>query len=174
MESVPYGTGPGGDGGVGGEFRHKSHARHLADDLRDARSAAERDGEHAATRPASDMLEDISDQINRLVHDEVRLAISETRVKGKRFGRAGILGGAAALFGLLGAMVLVTTVIIAIALALPAWLAALIVGAALILAASGLVIILRREISRASPPIPGETIESLRKDIDAVKRRGES
>lgn len=174
MESRPYGTGADSEGRTEAEFRHKEHARHLADDLRDTDTSARRDGERPRTRPTPDVIEDLSEQINRLVHDEVRLAISETRIKGKRFGRAGALGGVAAVFGLIGALVLVASVIIAITLVLPAWLSALIVGAALVLAALGVAALLRREVSRERPPIPEETIDSLRKDIDAVKRRGET
>src|SRR4030088_775345 len=90
----------------------------------------------AQDRPAGELVNDLSEQISRLVRDELRLAQLEMTRKGKQAGLgAGMLagGGVIALYGL---GCLIACVIIAVAAAVAAWLAALIVGAALLLAAA--------------------------------------
>lgn len=120
-------------------------------------------------RPTSELLGDMTEQVTRLVRDEVQLAVSELRVKAKRTGLAAGLGGIAAVSALLGAMALVATVAIALNYVLPAWLSALIVGAALLLAALAAALALKTELDRARPVVPEETVSNIRKDIAAVK-----
>jgi hypothetical protein len=48
----------------------------------------------AAERPAGDLVKDLSEQVSRLVRDELNLAQVEMTAKGKRAGAgAGLLGG---------------------------------------------------------------------------------
>jgi len=61
------------------------------------------------------------------------------------------------------------TVAIALNYVLPAWLSALIVGAALLLAALAAALALKTELDRARPVVPEETVSNIRKDIAAVK-----
>ncbi|WP_220472127.1 phage holin family protein [Tomitella gaofuii] len=156
------------------ELRHKQNASSLAEQ---ARADASGDGDAASggvsardpNRPTSEVLGDMSHQITRLVRDEVQLALAESRTKGKRLGLAAGMGGIAAVLGLLGAMALTATVIAAIALVLPTWLSALIVGAALVLAALVAAGGLAVEVRRARPPLPEETIDNVQEDIAIVK-----
>ncbi|HEY7053274.1 MAG TPA: phage holin family protein [Mycobacterium sp.] len=120
-------------------------------------------------RSTSELLGDATEQITRLVKDEVQLALAEMRVKAKRTGLAAGLGGIAAVSLLLGAMVLVATVVIALNLVLAAWLSTLIVGAALVLAALMAALALKVEVDRARPVLPENTVRSIRDDIGAVK-----
>ena len=120
-------------------------------------------------RSTSELLGDATEQITRLVRDEVQLAVSELRVKAKRTGFAAGLGGVAAVSALLGAMALVAAAIIALNYVLPAWLSALIVGAVLLLAALVAAVALKVEVDRARPMVPEKTVRSIRDDIGAVK-----
>jgi membrane protein implicated in regulation of membrane protease activity len=79
------------------------------------------------------------------------------------------MAGAGGLVALFGLAVLVTAAILALALVLPAWAAALVVGGALLLLAGLLALLGRRQMQKASPPVPRESIESVRKDIAVVK-----
>ena len=65
----------------------------------------------------------------------MELAKAELAAKGKAAGVGAGLFGAAGLLGFFGAAVLITTAILALALVLPAWAAALIVGVVLLVAA---------------------------------------
>jgi hypothetical protein len=97
------------------------------------------------------LLGDLSDQISRLVRDEVRLAQAEVA------GKAGRLKVGAGLFGGAGLVAL---------LGLNAVVAAVLVAIAAVLALVG-----RKDVTQAAPPLPTETIESLRTDVATVKAR---
>src|SRR5690348_10718686 len=72
-----------------------------------------------------------ADQVSRLVRDELQLARMEMSVKARRFGVGAGLFGTAGVVALYGLGVLIATAVLALALVLPAWLAALIVAVAL-------------------------------------------
>src|SRR6476661_803903 len=73
------------------------------------------------------LVHDMTQQMSTLVRDEIRLAQAEMTEKGKRAGIGIGMFTAAGLLAFFGVATLITTVILAIALALPAWLSALIV-----------------------------------------------
>lgn len=60
-------------------------------------------------------------------------------------------------------------VILGLAEAMPAWLAALIVALALFAAAAVIGVLGRREIERATPLVPEQTVQSVKADIDEPK-----
>jgi membrane protein implicated in regulation of membrane protease activity len=63
----------------------------------------------------------------------------------------------------------IATVIIAIAVALPAWLASLIVFGAMLLVTLLLVLVGRAQVKQTGSPKPERAIENLREDVAAVK-----
>src|SRR3954465_13655256 len=82
---------------------------------------------HTEQQPTAQLVSQLSEQVSTLVRDELTLARLEMVERGKRAGTgAGLLGGAGvvALYGL-GA--LFVTIGAALALVMPAWLAALVV-----------------------------------------------
>lgn len=118
-----------------------------------------------------ELVKQASEQISGLVRAEMRLAAAEMKDKGKQAGvGAGMFGGAGAV-AFLGAAALVTTVIAALALAMPVWLAALIVGVVLLLVAAGLAAAGRKRVVRAGSPVPREALDSARRDIQEIKER---
>ncbi|MEU8176134.1 phage holin family protein [Microbispora hainanensis] len=111
----------------------------------------------------------LSEDVSRLIRDELRLARLEMTRKGKRAGMgAGLLGGAG-LLAFYGGGALVATAILALALVLPAWASALIIGAALLALAGLLALVGKEQVSRATPPTPDEAMRSLKADIDVMK-----
>ena len=52
---------------------------------------------------------------------------------------------------------------------LPLWLAALIVGVALLIVAGVLALAGRSQLKRATPPMPEHAVESLQRDVEIVK-----
>ncbi|GGS71394.1 phage holin family protein [Nonomuraea spiralis] len=117
------------------------------------------------------LVSDLSDQVSRLVKDELRLARLELAEKGKRAGFGAGLFGAAGMAAFFGGAALVTAVILLLALVLPGWAAAAIVGAVLFVAAALLGLTGKSQVKQATPPIPVETIASVKADIDMVKER---
>ena len=121
-----------------------------------------------ADAPIGELLSRLSAQTSRLVRDEIRLAQREFQESARHAGvGAGLLSVAGVLL-LFGLLTLVAAAVAALALVLPVWASALIIGAALLVIAGLAALISRAEVERVTPPIP-HTIENLKKDIDEVK-----
>jgi Flp pilus assembly protein TadB len=117
---------------------------------------------------------ELSQQVTRLVRDEIHLAQVEMRDKGKRLGTGAGLMGSGGVIGLFGFGCFVAAAVLAVNLALSAWLSAVIVGAALLVVAVILGLVGRRQTRRGTPPIPHEAIESAKEDLGALRgHRGE-
>lgn len=115
-----------------------------------------------------ELVQHASEQLTRLIRDELALARVELAEKSRRAGRgAGMLGGGGllALYGL-GALVLAA--ILGLAAAVPGWLAALIIGVVILIVAGLLALVGRAQVRSASPPMPAGTADSLRADLDTV------
>ena len=63
---------------------------------------------------------------------------------------------------------------LALAIFLPAWLAALIVGGVLAAAAYVLVMRGKEQVGKAGAPIPEQTIETVKEDVEWAKTRATS
>ena len=117
------------------------------------------------------LVKQLSEQVSTLMRDELKLARLEMTRKGKAAGTGvGMLGGAG-LIALYGVACLVACAVIAIAGAVTAWLAALIVGTALLAAAGIAALLGRSRLQRATPPVPQEATESVKADVEEIKER---
>lgn len=124
-----------------------------------------------ARRSTAELLNDLSREVRRLLRDEVRLARYELAQQGKRAGiGAGALGlaGIAALFGV---GLLLAAAVLALALVLPAWLAALIMGILVLLVAGGSAFMGKRKVQQALPPVSEERVSSVKHDLDVARQR---
>lgn len=90
-----------------------------------------------------------------------------TKLKQLGIGVALFLLAASILFFALG--VFVAAAILGLAVVLPGWAAALIVGGALLLLGAIVVWIGVVQLSKGSDPVPSESIDSIRRDIDTIK-----
>jgi hypothetical protein len=123
----------------------------------------------AQDRPTGELVKDLSEQVSHLVRDELRLAQLEMTRKGKHAGIGLFAGsGGIAVYGL---GCLIACAVIAIASVLAAWLAALIVGAALLLLAGAAALLGKGRLAKATPPVPEETIGNVKADVDEIKER---
>ena len=105
------------------------------------------------------LLTKVTEQTSVLVRDEMALAKTEIQetVKNAGVGRRPFrLSGFVALYGV-GA--LVAAAILGIATAVPAWLAALLVGVALFAVAGAAALLGRKKVSQATPPLDGDQAE---------------
>jgi uncharacterized membrane protein YqjE len=116
----------------------------------------------------------LGEQVSTLIRSELRLAQAELQEKGKRAGIGVGLFGGGGVVALLGAGALVACAILALALVVDAWLAALIVGVVLLAVAGILALVGRSQVQRAGPPLPTEAVEGLKQDIQTVKERRHS
>lgn len=122
-----------------------------------------------AGKPVSELVADLSEQTKRLVRDEMRLATAELRRKGKRMGVGAGMFGAAGVLALFGGATFVAAAVLALALVVEGWLAAVLVGAALLLVAGVTALIGRGRVRRATPPVPEEAIDGVKTDVETVK-----
>jgi uncharacterized membrane protein YqjE len=125
-------------------------------------------------RPTGDLLKELSDQTTGLVRQEIELAKAELGQKGKKAGiGAGMFGGAG-LFGVFAFAALTTCIIAALESPLNLWLAALIVAVAYAAIAGVLALQGRNKVQEAGPPIPEQTTESVKEDVQWAKTRAQS
>jgi uncharacterized membrane protein YqjE len=133
---------------------------------RPAGGAGELDG-----RPAGELVRQLTEQVSRLVRQELQLAKLELAEKGKRAGLgAGLLGGSGvvALYGL-GA--LVAAAILLLATVVTPWVAALLVALALFVVAAVLALLGRGQVRRATPPLPQQAAASVKADVQEITTR---
>ena len=120
-------------------------------------------------RSLGELLKQLSEQTTRLVHQELELAKAELQQKGKQAGTgAGLFGGAGA-FGLAALGALTACFILALNAVMPAWLAALIVAVVYGIIAFVLVKQGQARMKRAVPPVPTQTIETVKEDVEWAK-----
>jgi membrane protein len=126
-------------------------------------------GRPAEDRSVAQLVNQASEQVSRLVRDEMRLAAAELKEKGKRAGAGAGLFGAATILAWFGAAALFACVILALSLVVAPWLAALIVAVVVLLAAGVLAVLGKRQVQRALPPVPEDTVSSVKQDVQTVK-----
>jgi hypothetical protein len=122
-------------------------------------------------RPTAELVRQLSEQVSVLVRDELKLAQLEMTRKGKQAGTgAGMLGGGG-LIALYGVGCLIACAILAISGVLAAWLSALIVGVTLLAVAGAAALVGKSRLQKAAPPVPAETVDSVKTDVDEIKQR---
>ena len=122
----------------------------------------------------AELVKELSREVSQLVREEVALAKAEMTQKGKHAGiGAGMLSGAAvlALAAVGGSMAFLMLVLDSW---MPGWLAALIVTVVYAAAAAVLALRGRERISRTAPPVPTQTIESVKEDVQWAKTHATS
>jgi hypothetical protein len=125
-------------------------------------------------RPIGDLVKQLAGQTSTLVRQEIDLAKAEMSQKAGIAGQgAGLLGGAAVV-GLLAAGALTACLILALSEVIPDWLAALIVALVMGAVAAVLAMQGRNRIRAATPPVPEQTVETVKEDVEWAKTRTSS
>jgi len=115
------------------------------------------------------MIADIPGLIRELIEAEIESLKAEVIGKLKAAGiGAGFLVTAGA-FAFFAVLVLTAAGVLALALVLPAWAAALIVGGALLVLAGIAAAIGVAQLKHGVPPTPTQTIESVKEDVRVVR-----
>jgi uncharacterized membrane protein YqjE len=123
-------------------------------------------------RSLLELVTEIPVLVRELVAGEVELLKQEMIRKLKALGLgAGLIASAVVvLLGLVG--VLLTAAILALALVMPGWLAALLVAALLLVIAVILGLVGYRILKKGIPPLPSQTIDGLKKDLNVIRGVG--
>jgi uncharacterized membrane protein YqjE len=127
------------------------------------------DTEDLRDRSLPELLRQLSQETTALVHQELELAKAELQQKGRQaVAGAGMFGGAGAL-GLAALGALTACFILALNAVMPAWLAALIVAVVYGIVAFVLVKQGQAKLKQATPPVPEQTIETVKEDVEWAK-----
>lgn len=128
-----------------------------------------------ADRSIPELLQKLASETSLLIRQEIELARVETLGTLRKAQRPAMSFGLAAIFALGAFGALTALLIVAIAIALPLWLAALIVTVIYAAVAGAGVAAGRTALEQMGSPIPKQTIKTVKEDVATVKagiRRG--
>ncbi len=122
-------------------------------------------------RSIAELVKRLSDQTATLVHQELDLAKAELIAKGRKAGLGAGMFGGAGVFGLYAVGALTACVILALSSAVDGWLAALIVAVVYGAIAGVLALVGKNKVKEGVPPVPEQTVESVKEDVQWTKQR---
>jgi uncharacterized membrane protein YqjE len=118
-----------------------------------------------------ELFKQLSQQTSTLVRQEVELARTELKEKGRSAGPGAGMMGAGGLLGLGAFGALTAMLIVLLDLWVDAWLACLIVTAVYAVVGAILVMAGKRRVQAVGPPVPEQTIETLKEDVQWAKTK---
>jgi uncharacterized membrane protein YqjE len=116
----------------------------------------------------ADLVGQATSQISALVRDELALARLEFARKARRAGLGGGLFGAAGVLAVFGLGLLIALFVVVLDLIWPLWASILVVMGAVLAAAAVASVLARREFKAATQPLPIQTFDSVKADVQAV------
>ena len=122
-------------------------------------------------RSIGELVKQLADQTSTLVRQELDLAKAELTQKGQQAGKGARLFTGAAVIGLLGAGALTAFLIMLLDGAVANWLAALIVAVVFLAIAGILALQGKKRVQAAAPPVPEQTVETVKEDVEWAKTR---
>ena len=120
-------------------------------------------------RPVGELLKQLANETSTLMRQELDLAKAEMREKAGKAGPGFGMWGAAGAIGLLPLGALSAFLILALDGVMPNWLAALIVALVYATIAGLLYLRGKRKVDEAGSPVPEQTIETLKEDVQWAK-----
>ncbi|MDQ6817323.1 MAG: phage holin family protein [Actinomycetota bacterium] len=120
-------------------------------------------------QPMGELFKQLSNDLSTLVRQELKLAQAEMTEKGKKAGIGVGMFGGAGIVGLLALGTLTACLVAALATGMDVWLAALIVTVVYGAVAGVLALIGQNRVSEATPPVPEQTVESVKEDVQWAK-----
>ena len=124
----------------------------------------------AGTRGLSDVLQDIIHNVQDIVRSEVRLAKTEFKEEAAKAKDSAVLLAAGAVTGVFAVGFLLLTIVYALALVMPSWAAALLVGAVLAILTTAVLTLGLKRFKRIHPT-PEHTVESITENVAWAKQR---
>ncbi len=120
-------------------------------------------------QPMGELFKQLSEDLSTLVRQELKLAQLEMTEKGKKAGIGVGMFGGAGLLGLLAALTLTTCLVAALSTQMKVWVAALIVTVVYGALAGLLALQGKDRVAQATPPVPEQTVESVKEDVQWAK-----
>jgi Putative Actinobacterial Holin-X, holin superfamily III len=129
---------------------------------------------HEDRRSIRELVDQLSDDVRRLVRAEVGVVRAELEEKVRRLAVGAALVVLGGVLGLLMLGAATATAIVALANVLATWLAALIVTVVLAVVAGVALLVGVKIMRRGVPPAPTESVDSIKEDVSWVKARARS
>lgn len=123
--------------------------------------------------PTSELFRRLLTDVRLIFGRQAQLAKLELEDKGSRLRTAGVEIAAAVVVAVFGVGVFIAAAVLALTIVLPAWAAALIVGAVLVAVAAVLFLMGRARLRSLGSLAPTETIEAAREDVAWIRRETE-
>lgn len=125
-------------------------------------------------RPIGEVARDLTSDLSLLVRQEIELAKAEMAQKGRTAAPGLGMFGGAGIVALSAAGAITAFLVLVFSLFLPDWAAALIVGAVLAAVAYLLIRQGKERVADAGTPVPEQTIETVKEDVEWAKTRASS
>src|SRR6187397_1135438 len=125
-------------------------------------------------RPIGEVAKELTSDLSLLVRQEIELAKAEMAEKGRTAAPGLGMFGGAGIVALCAAGAITAFLILVFSLVLPDWAAALVVGAVLAAIAYVLVRQGKERVADAGTPVPEQTIETVKEDLEWAKTRASS
>jgi predicted phage tail protein len=130
------------------------------------------DSRDARKKSLGQLIADVPTLVGQLIRDELDQIKKELVGKLKALGIGVGLFAAAAFFGFFLFAVLLTAAILGLSVVFPGWLSALIVAGVLLVIIVVLVLVGLSRVKRGVPPMPEDSIKSVKNDVRAIKGMG--
>jgi VIT1/CCC1 family predicted Fe2+/Mn2+ transporter len=125
-------------------------------------------------RPIGEVAKELTSDLSLLVRQEIELAKAEMAQKGRTAAPGLGMFGGAGVVALCAAGAITAFLVLVLSLFLPDWAAALIVGAVLAAIAYVLIKQGKERVADAGKPVPEQTIETVKEDLEWAKTRASS
>jgi membrane protein len=120
-------------------------------------------------RPVGELLGAFTHETTTLLSQEMELARAEVGLQVNRATKGAAFFGVAAALAIAGLGALTACAVLALALVMDSWLAALIVGAALVIVAGIAAAIGKSRLKAVAPPVPERAMAGVRRDLEVVQ-----
>jgi len=126
----------------------------------------------ARKKSLGELLGELPGLLVNLVKDEIEGLKREITSRLAKLGVGAALFVVAALLGFFALAVLIAAAVLGLATVFEPWAAALIVAGVLLIIVAILVLVGVRSIKKGIPPVPENSVDSLKKDVNAIKGLG--
>jgi hypothetical protein len=131
-------------------------------------------GNELRERPIGEVAKNLTSDLSLLLRQEIELAKAEMAQKARTAAPGLGLFGGAGVVALCAAGALTAFLVLVFSLFLPDWAGALIVGVAMAAVAFVLIRQGKERIADAGKPVPEQTIETVKEDVEWAKTRASS
>jgi hypothetical protein len=116
-----------------------------------------------------ELFKQLSNDMSTLVRQELKLAQAEMTAKGKQAGLGIGMFGVAGIVGFVAFLAFTTCLVAALATGMDVWVAALIVTVVYAAIAGGLALVAKNRVAEAAPPVPEQTVQTVKEDVQWAK-----